>query len=602
MFWFSSTTVDDSEDRPRNFVDPELGEFNDILAQKNIRTVFQPIVALADGVIIGYEALSRGPEGSPLERPDALFRLAHKYNLIWELEYLCRTKALERVGDMGSDKMVFINIDPQCIDDQRFQKGLTRDLLEKYGLDAGNVIFEITERTAIDDYKKFRKLLDNYTSQGYKIAIDDTGSGYSGLRLLAQTHPHYIKVDMDMVRDIDKDGLKQAMMRALYDFSVITNSKIIAEGIETVDELNTIMDIGIPYGQGYLFRKPAAGFLDISPLVRQLIVTKTEQKKREIFQTPLTMPIGEIAHRDEVFSPATLVCQAIDHFNDIANAQGIAVVEDNQPVGLVMKNNLLSSLATQYGVALYMHRPIKLLMERNPLIVDYDTPLEQVSKSALARADDSIYDYIIVVRNKQYWGMTTVKRLLEKTSQLEISRAKHSNPLTGLPGNVLIEEKLKQMIASGGDFAVLYFDIDNFKPYNDIYGFENGDKVLCATATLIQKWLWEKDSSGTFFGHIGGDDFVAIIHDKNVAELCQSVIGSFDARMKDFYSEEDRQQGNIVALNRHGIIEKYPLISLSIAVVTSGSRVFRSPEEVGEAAGMVKKRCKMIWQSCYEIS
>jgi len=267
-----------------------------------------------------------------------------------------------------------------------------------------------------------------------------------------------------------------------------------------------------------------------------------------------------------------------------------------------MKSKFLASLATQYGVAVYMNRSVALLMERKPLIVDYETPLEQVSKSALARTDDSIYDYIIVVKNGEYYGTTTVKRLLEKTSQLELSRAKHSNPLTGLPGNVIIEEKLKQVLADDMDFAVLYFDLDNFKAYNDVYGFENGDKILCVTAQLIQKQLDRMAMKGVFLGHIGGDDFIAVVRDADVAEFCEAVIHSFDERVKDFFTEEDKQRGYIVTQNRHGVTEKFPLTTLSIAVVTSKSRTYSNPEEIGEAAGQVKKQCKMTWKSCYSIA
>lgn len=581
---------------------PLLSELHHILDAKAIRTVFQPVVSLSDAGIIGYEALSRGPEGSPLERPDVLFKTANRYNLVWELEYLCRTKALEKVSDMQPGQMIFINIDPRIINDPRFQKGLTREILEQHRVDSTSVIFEITEKTAIEDYKSFRRVLENYTSQGYKIAIDDTGSGYSGLRMLAQTYPHYIKVDMELVRDIDKDGLKQAMMKALYDFAVITNSKIIAEGIETEDELLTLIDIGIPYGQGYLLQKPAAGFLDTAPRVKEIIATRNEQKKREIFHTPLTIPIGEIARRDKYFSPATMGFQALEYFNSNPNILGLPVVENNRPVGLLMKNKFLASLATQYGVAVYMNRPVGLLMDRKPLIVDYGTPLEQVSKSALARMDESIYDYIIVVQGGEYHGTTTVKHLLEKTSQLELSRAKHSNPLTGLPGNVLIEEKLKEIVVTDSDYSVIYFDLDNFKAYNDVYGFENGDKILCATARLIQKCLDALSLPDVFLGHVGGDDFVAVVGDADVGGFCEEVIHAFDERVKDFYTEEDKQRGHIITHNRHGVVEKYPLTTLSIAVVTNRSRSYMSPEEIGEAAGLVKKKCKMIWKSCYQIA
>jgi EAL domain-containing protein (putative c-di-GMP-specific phosphodiesterase class I) len=153
--------------------------------------------------------------------------------------------------------MLFINVDPNIINDDRFKKGATLEMLAAQDFDLGNIIFEITEKNSIDDYKNFRKVLDHYTSQGYKIAIDDTGAGYSGLRLLAETRPQFIKIDMDLVRDIDKDALKQALMKAFYEFSVVMNMKIIVEGIETLDELNALIQIGIPYGQGYLLQRPA---------------------------------------------------------------------------------------------------------------------------------------------------------------------------------------------------------------------------------------------------------------------------------------------------------------------------------------------------------
>ena len=177
-----------------------LLELQDILNHKGISAVFQPVVSLTDAGVIGYEALSRGPQGSILQQPDALFSAAHRFDLVWELEYLCRAEALEKAKNIIPEKMIFINVDPQIINDPRFQKGHTREILNRFQANAGNVIFEITEKTAIEDYQSFCRILDNYTSQGYKIAIDDTGSGYSGLKMLAQIHPHFIKVDMGMIR------------------------------------------------------------------------------------------------------------------------------------------------------------------------------------------------------------------------------------------------------------------------------------------------------------------------------------------------------------------------------------------------------------------
>lgn len=247
-------------------------ELERIIRRQAIRPVFQPIVSLADGGVIGYGALSRGPRGSRMERPDALFFAAAEGDLVWELEYLCRAKALEKAKDIVASKMLFINVDAKIVNDRRFQKGLTREMLDNYCVGAGNVVFEITEKTAISDYRSFCGILDNYKSQGYKIAIDDTGAGYSGLKTLAQTRPHYIKVDMDLVRDIDKDYIKQAMMKALHDISLITDSQIIAEGIETREELDILVRLGIPYGQGFFLQKPIPHFGEIRPGIRDIII------------------------------------------------------------------------------------------------------------------------------------------------------------------------------------------------------------------------------------------------------------------------------------------------------------------------------------------
>lgn len=586
----------------RNINNDVLNELESIIMNKDIKAVFQPIASLLDGNVVGYEALSRGPQGSILEKPNDLFPAAEQFNKVWELEFLCRSKAFDRAKDLANDKMLFINVDPKIIKDERFKKGATLDMLVEHQIDVSNIVFEITEKNSIDDYKTFRKVLEHYTSQGYKIAIDDTGSGYSGLKLLSEIRPQFIKIDMDLVRDIDKDVLKLALMKAFCEFALVTNMKVIAEGIETIDELNTLIHIGIPYGQGYFLQRPAAEFLEINPLVKENILLKNKQKRQEAFHTPLTMPIGEISRQDPGFSEHITGSNVLEYFSRNTALMGITLLQGDVPVGLLMKNKFLAHLATQYGVAVYMNRSVGSLMDNNMLVVDYDTPLEQVSKLAIARYEDSLYDYIVVTQQGKYHGIITVRTLLEKTTQLEINRAKHSNPLSGLPGNILIEEKLQQVILAEVPYSVLYFDLDNFKAYNDVYGFDNGDKILCMTAQIIQSQLKNANVRDVFIGHIGGDDFIAILRDVDVNPLCQTIIDYFDVRIKGFYTEEDQKIGSIIAKNRHGVEENFPIVSLSIAVVTNMGRKFKNPTDLAEAAGIVKKKCKLVWRSCYCIN
>lgn len=387
-------------------------ELQTIIEHRAITVVFQPVVSLTGAEVIGYEALSRGPQGSPLERPDALFAVAAKHDLTWELEYLCRTQALEIAKDVIAAKKLFLNVDPKIIKDSRFHKGHTREMLQRLCADAGNIIFEITEKTAIIDYQGFRHILDNYISQGYKIAIDDTGAGYSGLKTLAQIRPHFIKVDMDLVRDIDKDSLKQAMMKALYDFSVSTNSQIIAEGIETLGELETLIAIGIPYGQGYFLQRPQPGFGDISPELRKTIKA-IHRRKAARRRTHRALPIGEIAQQTAAVTAELRVGEALGRFTDSPYIHGVAVVDNGQTVGLLMKNKLLAGLAGSHGEALYTNWPVRRLMAGGPLVVDFATPLDIVAQSALARREDDIYDHIIVEKEGQYYGLVTVKAIMD---------------------------------------------------------------------------------------------------------------------------------------------------------------------------------------------
>lgn len=173
-------------------------EFLKILNSKSIDTYFQPIVSLVNGEIIGYEALTRGPVGSPLYYPDILFECAKRFNKIWEFDLLCRLTAIERAKGIIGDKLLFINIDPDIIKDPEFKKGFTKKYLRRYNISPQNIIFEITEHTAISAYKRFKEIIGNYRTQGYRIAIDDAGDGYSGLRMLSEVRPNFIKIDMEL--------------------------------------------------------------------------------------------------------------------------------------------------------------------------------------------------------------------------------------------------------------------------------------------------------------------------------------------------------------------------------------------------------------------
>jgi diguanylate cyclase (GGDEF)-like protein len=579
-------------------------ELRRIIGSNDLRTVFQPIVSLQTGDIIGYEALTRGPKDSKYMNPELLFEEAKIHDLLWDLEILCRSNAIKTFSGHNSDKLLFVNVDPAVIKDEHFIKGFTKEILTEHNISPMSLIFEITEKTSIENYKNFNEVMNYYKSQGYKIAIDDVGTGYSGLTTIAETRPHYIKMDMSLITDVTMDNFKKAIIKSFVELANATNSKIIAEGIENVSDLYTLIEIGVHYGQGYLINKPNEKLLETSEIIKKRIVDKNTSLRKHSYSPSSNVEIGEIARQDSPILLSTTCGEIYNRFNHNTNLKGMPIVDSNSLiVGLVMNSNFFSKVGTQYGWSVFMKRPVHLVMDPNPLVVDYYTPLDKVSKIVISREEDKLYDYIIIEKDNKYYGVVPVISLLEKTMEFELNVAKYSNPLTGLPGNVVIEDTICKLIQDKKEFSLLYFDLNDFKAFNDTYGFENGDRILSFTASVIQKHTClYKDS---FLGHIGGDDFVAIIQGNNPYNLCQSIINEFDSNVLNFYSEDHRDKGYIQSLNRNNNEENYPIMSISIAVVISKYKSYTSIYELTEEAAKIKKKCKVeskkMMKSCFIV-
>lgn len=175
------------------------------------------------------------------------------------------------------------------------------------------------------------------------------------------------------------------------------------------------------------------------------------------------------------------------------------------------------------------------------------------------------------------------------------------SPLTGLPGNVQIQAEMKKRLTRNKDFALLYLDLDNFKAYNDTYGFSNGDEIIKFTARIIMKNVMGEENEDNFVGHIGGDDFVAITNVEDCEVICQNIIAEFDKQVTKYFDDSDIERGYIEVENRKGIMEQFPIVSISIGVVEVNKERFKNTLEIGEAGANVKHLAKTIWGSTYVI-
>ena len=206
-----------------------------------------------------------------------------------------------------------------------------------------------------------------------------------------------------------------------------------------------------------------------------------------------------------------------------------------------------------------------------------------------------ILQYIINPIDEEYL-YHTIKNIL---NLIYINR--RISPLTGLPGNVQIQAEIKKRFLSKETFAMMYLDLDNFKAYNDVYGFLKGDEIIKFTAKTILKNVHIDECENCFVGHVGGDDFIAIVPSVNYDEICQSIIADFDSNVGKYFTDEDAEQGYIEVENRKGVLEQFPLTSISIGVVEVEKGRFANVLEIGEAGAGVKHLAKTIPGSTYVI-
>ncbi|RKJ30196.1 GGDEF domain-containing protein, partial [Butyricicoccus sp. 1XD8-22] len=277
------------------------------------------------------------------------------------------------------------------------------------------------------------------------------------------------------------------------------------------------------------------------------------------------------------------------------NMRGIVVVHHEKPIAHITRTHFYQKIGTLYGYNLFMGRESKLLAKTNPLIVDYFQSITEVSRLAMEREEEDLYDDVIVTKDGRFSGVVSIRALLMKSVEIQVELASFLNPLSSLPGNHLINEKLVETI-SLEQYSILYFDIDFFKTYNDLYGFNRGDKVLLHLTEILKRNVLH---FGYFLGHIGGDDFMAIIPHYDVEPICQKIIEEFDGTIPEFYDSDHLSDPTLKIKGRSGQMENISIMSLSIAVITNQEQHYEVAEELSDRVAAVKRDCKKYKGSCY---
>jgi diguanylate cyclase (GGDEF)-like protein len=551
-----------------------------IIAERNLGTLFQPLVHARDRKVFGHEALTRGPSDTWLHSPQNLFEAARRVQLRQELEFLCTELAATRFMNLRIPGRLFVNVSPDCI---YSTPGFSQQFLATLaagGLSPDRCVIELTEDCLLDDYAMLRDTLGELRHVGCEVAIDDLGAGSSGYRVWSELQPDYVKIDRYFISNIDNDATKLGFVRSMVDLGRTIGCRIIAEGVETPGECRQLMDLGIEHLQGYLFGRP-----DAVPAARL-----EELDSLDLGTLTHTALCAEhLAVHVPTLSPDMAVEELVQLLRSGTSRNMLAVTKDDKPIGVVRRNDLFSLLSKPFHPEVYLRQPVTSVMDRNVLMVESRLRLEQVSRLVIQASHPAWTDEFLVVSEGKYVGTAQTMDLLRHITEQQVQTARHANPLTLLPGNGPIKNCIQRLIADQRDFVVCYVDLDYFKPYNDVYGYAQGDRVIMHFAGTLRSAVAD---GLDFLGHVGGDDFVLVLRSPDWRERIRQVQQVFAATIGGFYSAEHLAAGSIIAADRDGESQRFPLLSVSAAALHSGTAGCSSADAVAQLLVEVKKQAK----------
>lgn len=561
-----------------------------ILRSGDVFPVFQPILDVRRIAYMGFETLIRGPENSSLHRPAELFAAADAAGLMEDLEHLCREKSLRAFAALRLPGNLFLNVTPSRLLDPRLGGEWMENLLDEINLSPSRIVLELTENQKISDIPHLPAVLRNYRNKGYRIAIDDLGEGFSNLKMWSEVRPEFVKIDRSFIHGIADDDIKHHFVRAMIDLAEICHAPIIGEGVERLEDLKRLREMGVAYAQGYFIDTPKT---QPSTQVCKTIFDVLEQEHLAVSThysyagKPVTA--SSLMHHITPVQIGTRNDDVIARFEAEPDLDVLPVLNGDVPVGLIHRHNMIDRFARPFRKEVFGRRPCELFMNAEPLIVDETEAVQALAIMISQAPKHHLFDGFIVTREGRYLGIGNSHDLMTIMTELQIKAARYANPLTQLPGNVPINEHIDRMLEEQRNFVAAYIDIDRFKPFNDTLGYRRGDDVIQLLGRLIRE---NTDSQFDFVGHIGGDDFMVVFQSSDWEIRCEAIIHKFAQAITELVPETDHSQGGYFAENRRGEVVFEALPSLSIGAVRVAPLQYESHREVAVAASDAKKQAK----------
>ncbi len=586
--------------QPRSPSRSATPRIEELIARRDLSAVFQPIIDFDDGAILGYEGLIRGPAGTPLEAPFALFSQALAEGCALELEQAAARTCIDAFAKLDFDGKLFLNFSAGAIRQLADAHDETLALLRHRGVDPQRIVIELTEQSTIPDIASFLPVISALRTAGAQFALDDYGTANASMNLWVRLQPDVVKIDRFFIHGIASDSLKFEAVRAMQHFASASGARLVAEGIEDEADLIVVRDMGIGCGQGFFFGRPHAQPAssvtdDARDALRAGHIAVFPETTRTVSSAS---PSGGMASAKMMVHAPALPRHATNNdvlelFNRLPDLHAVAVVEHDEPVALVNRRSFMDRYALPYHRELFGKRPCLQFANASPVIIEQSMTVEQMAK--LLASDDQRYladGFVITDNHGKYAGLGTGEKLVRAVTEVRIEAARYANPLTFLPGNIPISSHIARLLGNDAGFHACYVDLNHFKPFNDQYGYWQGDEVLKFAAAVLADVC---DPTRDFLGHVGGDDFLILFQSEDWQERVLRAIHLFNEGAQRFYAPTDRLAGGIHGEDRRGNPTFFGFVTMAIGCVRVESDAgpsFYSSEEIASVAALAKRRAK----------
>ncbi len=589
-----ATRPEASASKQGNALPAAVGDVPFDVAAGALDYAFQPIINASNGQSIGYEALLRNQQALGFVEPQDLFDYCHGLGMLETVQLRLWAKAVARFAELprGRGCRLFLNLDSRSLPGAERLAEHLKALLAQHDVTDSAVTLELCLPPGADipDDETARRLR-LLRRQGWKLALDRYGAPSVGSRLLHLMEPDLLKVDHYFVQGVGADNRKKLILSHMVAIAHMLGMVVVAVGVETEADFLTCRETGCDLMQGFMIEAPRLDLAAMPPSYPHVESLARHDRRGRGVDRKLILDQLE---RIPALSIEAEVTAVFERLRSDTRQTFVPIVDlMGQPLGVVREANIKNYAYSPFGKDLISNkglgRKLRDFIVRLP-IADIHMPVENIM-SIYSGEEEA--EGLMLVEDMRYVGFLSARSIIRVINEKNLAQARDQNPLSKLPGNASINQFVNSALQEAEQpFVFVYVDFDNFKPFNDKYGFRLGDRAILLFAELLQKQV----SPEHFLGHIGGDDFFIGLKGLSLDQAERLVAGLLEHFRHDaesFYDPADRAAGFIVSTDREGNPKRFPLLTASAALVEAPAH--HAPctvDEISARIALLKKPAK----------